>query len=269
MATIFRALMTAVLLLFAWAAWLGLHAADVSGSAAHESAGLVAALVATLGQSVPFAYFLGTGFWIRAFARASRAGPEWEARHRGWIESRSYPLMYLPPAFTVAAAISGMLVGSGRAPLGVHLACVIGAVAATAVALVVVPRAMRRNSALMDELADRHQVPRPATPAYEQLVQEEEAKALPPLFQLSRLLLFFSVQLVLIWLYLRLGTESWRGAPLAPFAAPAVALLTLGLGLNAIHDPNKPATPARAWARALAVGGAAGALAVVAVFTLG
>ena len=249
MATIFRALMTAVLLLFGWAAWAGVHATDIASAAAHESAGLVAALVATLAMSVPFAYFLGTGFWIRAFVRASRAGPEWEERHRGWMKARSYPLMYLPPAFTVGAAITGMLAGSGRAPLGVHVAFVLGAFATSAVALVVVPRAMRRNSALMDELADRHEVPKPQTQAYEKLVQEEEAKALPPLFQLSRLLLWLSIQLVLIWLYLRLGTEGWRGAPLAPFAAPAVALLTLGLGLNALHDPNKPATPARAWGR--------------------
>jgi hypothetical protein len=265
MATIFRALMTAALLLFGWAAWAGLHAADPAGAAAHERAGLVAAILATLGQSVPFAYFLGTGFWIRAFARASRAGPGWEHRHGEWRRSRGYPVMYLPPLFTVAAAITGMLVGSGHAPVWVHACCVIAAVASTAAALAIVPPAMARNSALMDELADRHEVPRPQTPAYESLLREEASVALPPLFQLSRVILYLSAQLLLVWLYLRLGTEGWRGAPFAPFGAAAVLLLTVGLGLNAIHDPHRPAPPARAWRRALAVGGACGALVGLAI----
>lgn len=260
MATIFQALMTASLLLYAWAGWAGLQAVDTAGLAAHESAGLVTALVAALAQSVPFAYFLGTGFWIRAFARASRAGPDWEARHRQWMKGPAYKVLYLPPFLTLATALLGMAAGAGHLPGWPHALLVAATLAASVAALVLVPPAMRRNSALMDELAERHQVPRPATPAYERLVREEEQVALPPLFQLSRVILYLSAQLVVVWLYLRFGTEGWRDTPFAPFGAVAVVLLTLGVALNELSDPRQPAPAARAWRRALAFGGAGAAV---------
>lgn len=263
MANIYRALLTAVLLLYAWAGLLGGRAGDAEGVATHVRAGFVTALVAMLAQSLPFAYFLGTGFWIRAFARASRAGPEWEARHRAWMKGRAYPVMYAPPFLTLAAALTGMLADMGTVPGWLHAACVALMAAATVAALVAVPREMLRNSALMDELAERHQVPRPATPAFEKLLEEEEKVALPPLFQLSRVILYASAQLVVVWLYLRFGTEGWREAPFAPFGAVAVALLTVGVALNELHDPQHPAAPPRAWGRALALGGAGAALAVL------
>lgn len=261
MATIYRAMLTAVLLLYGWAGLAGWRAGDAESVAAHVRAGFVTALVAMLAQSLPFAYFLGTGFWIRAFARASRAGPEWEARHRAWMKGRAYPVMYAPPFLTLASALTGMLADMGHAPGWLHAACVAAMVAATLAALVAVPREMRRNSALMDELAERHQVPRPQTPAYEKLVEEEEKAALPPLFQLSRVILYASAQLVVVWLYLRFGTEGWRQVPFAPFGVVAVVLLTLGVALNDLHDPQHPAAPPRAWGRALAFGGAGAALA--------
>ena len=267
-ATIFRALMTAVLLLCGWAAWLGLSAADDAARAGHVSAGFITSLLAALVQSLPFAYFLGTGFWVRAFARASRAGPLWEERHKQWMKSRAYPVMYLPPALTLLAALSGIAAGAGHAPAWLHGLLAAGATLATLGALVLVPAEMQRNSALMDELAARHQVPRPATPEYERLVAEEEQHALPALFQLSRVVLFASAQLVVVWLYLRFGTEGWRTTPFAPFGVGAVVLLTLGLALNDMHDPQRPAPPARAWRKALAVGGACGA-ALVALLILG
>jgi len=267
MATIFRALLTAALLLYAFAAVSGSRAGDAAAQASHVSAGLVTTLVALLSQSVPFAYFLGTGFWIRAFARASHAGPAWEARHKAWMRGRMYPLLYLAPGLALAAAFSGMLAGAGHVPAWLHLVLVAGAVAALLASLVLVPREMLRNSALMDELAERHQVPRPQTPAYDRLVQEEEQKALPALFQLSRVILYAAAQLVVLWLYLRFGTEGWRTTPLAPFGAPAVVLLTLGLALNDMHDPQRPAPPARAWRKALAVG-VAGSVGLVAAVAL-
>jgi hypothetical protein len=267
MATIFRALMTAILLLCGWAAWLGVRAADEAARAGHVRAGLVTAILAALVQSVPFAYFLGTGFWVRAFARASRAGPDWELRHKQWMKGRAYPVMYLPPALTLLAALSGMAAGAGHMPVWPHAALSVAATLATLFALLLVPAEMRRNSALMDELAARHQVPRPDTPAYERLVAEEEQHALPALFQLSRVVLFAAAQAVVLWLYLRFGTEGWRDTPFAPFGVSAVVLLTLGLALNEMHDPQHPAPPARAWRKALAVGGACGA-ALVAVLVL-
>ncbi|MHC5211959.1 MAG: hypothetical protein ACYTG2_14660 [Planctomycetota bacterium] len=273
MATIFRALLVAVLVLFAGVVWTGLGAAGHAGSgdpgealALHLRFGLLAALVAVFAQSVPFAYFLGTGFWIRAFARASRAGPDWEARHRAWMTGRAYKWMYAAPFAAAATAITGGLAETGRLATEVHVVCVLAAVAGSVVALVLVPREMRRNSALMDELADHHQVPRPDTPQMEELLAEEEKAALPPLFQLSRVLLYAGAQVVIVWLYLRFGTEGWRGTPLLPFGAAAVVLLTLGLGLNARHDPQSPRTAAVAWGRAMAVGVVcAGLLAAVVV----
>ncbi len=267
MATIFRALLTAVLVLYAFAAFGGARAGGDAAVARHVSAGLVTTLVALAAQSVPFAYFLGTGFWIRAFARASRAGPDWEARHKAWMKGRAYPLLYLGPGTALAAAFSGMLAGSGHVPAWLHPALVAAAVAALLASLLVVPREMRRNAALMDELAAGHQVPRPDTPAHDRLVREEESLALPALFQLSRVILYAAAQVVVVWLYLRFGTEGWRGTPVLPFGAAAVLLLTLGLALNDMHDPQRPAPPARAWRKALAVG-AAGSLALVAVVAL-
>lgn len=260
MATIFKALMTASLLLYAWAGWAGIRASDRAGLAAHESAGLVTALIAALAQSVPFAYFLGTGFWIRAFARASRAGPVWEARHREWMQGRAYKILYLSPFLTMATALVGMAAGAGHLPGWPHAALAAATLASAVAALVLVPPAMRRNAALMDELAERHQVPQPATPAYEQLIAEEEQVALPPLFQLSRVILFAAAQSVIVWCYLRFGTEGWRDTPFAPFGAAAVLLLPLGVALNDLHDPRQPAPPARAWRRALAFGGAGAAV---------
>ena len=263
MATIFRALMTAVLLLYGYVVTTGLRAgglafadgADPSEALAlHLRVGLVVALVAVLAQSVPFAYFLGTGFWVKAFVRASRAGPEWEHRHALWMKGRAYPWMYAAPGLAAATAITGGLAETGRLPGAVHLGCVAGAILGVAVAMVLVPREMRRNSALMDELADRHQVPKPHSPEHFELIEHESKHALPPLFQLSRVLMYAGAQLLVVWLYLRFGTEGFRGAPFLAFALPAVGLLACGLGLNARHDPDAPRTAAAAWGRALLVG---------------
>jgi hypothetical protein len=80
------------------------------------------------------------------------------------------------------------------------------------------------------------------------------------------LVLYAGAQVMVVWLYLRFGTEGWRETSLAPFGIAFVVLLTLGLGLNARHDPHRPRPAAAAWSRALAVGvvcagllGAAGA----------
>lgn len=262
MATIYRALLVALLLLYAGVVWTGMAAAGHAGAAQapgaalalHLRFGLLAALFAAFAQSVPFAYFLGTGFWVRAFVRASRAGPEWEARHRAWMAARAYPWMYAAPFAAAATAITGGLSETGRLPAGVHVACVLAAVVASVVSLALVPREMRRNAALMDELAERHEVPRPDTPQMAALLAEEEAAALPPLFQLSRFLMYAGAQVMVIWLYLRFGTDGWRGTPLLPFGAAFVVLLTLGLALNARHDPVRPRPAAVAWSRALAVG---------------
>ena len=81
-----------------------------------------------------------------------------------------------------------------------------------------------------------------------------EAAALPPLFQLSRIAMLFGFQMVLLWLYLRFGTESWRDVSALPFLVAACLLVSLGLGLNARYDPTSPAPPAKAWGRAIAVG---------------
>jgi hypothetical protein len=170
------------------------------------------------------------------------------------MSGRAYLWMYVAPFAAAATAITGGLAETGRLPPLVHVACVAVAVIGTAVALVLVPKEMRRNAALMDELAERHQVPRPDTPQMDALLAEEERHALPPLFQLSRVLMYAGAQVLVVWLYLRFGTEGWRGTPLLPFGVAAVILLTLGLGLNARHDPVRPRPAAAAWARAMAVG---------------
>ena len=261
MATIYRALGTGVLLLWAWVLTSGVQAGESEEALAlHLRAGLVAALVGAAVQSLPFAYFLGTHFWVKAFARASRAGDEWEQRHRQWMKGRAYPAMYLAPLLTLAVAISGSAVETGRLPGWLHPTLVSLAIVSQLITVVAIPMTMKANAALMDELADAHQVPKPGTPAMEQLIEEEEKDALPPLFQLSRVLLLFSAQALLLWLYLRYGTESFRGAPLWPFAILSSSLLTLGLGLNARHDPDHPAPPARAWPKAVVAGVAAAAV---------
>jgi hypothetical protein len=260
MATIYRALLTAVLALFGWVAWTGWKlglaepAARDSAIALHVRTGLVVALVAAAAQSVPFAYFLGTGFWVKAFVRASRAGPEWERRHKLWMKGRAYPAMYLGPMLTLATAVTGGLVHTGRVAPVWHGCSAVLAIVACAFGLLLVPPVMLRNSALMDELADRHQVPKPDTPAAAALIEHESKQALPPLFQLSRVLMFAGVQCMVVWLYLRFGTDGWRGTRVMPFAASFVLLLTVGLGLNAMHDPQRPRPPGQAWGRALLIG---------------
>ena len=90
--------------------------------------------------------------------------------------------------------------------------------------------------------------------AWDKLVEEEEALALPPLFQLSRLLMLFGSQSVVLWLYLRFGTESYRNVTPLPFMLAACVLVSVGLGLNARYDPISPRPPAQAWSRAAIVG---------------
>jgi hypothetical protein len=261
MATIYRALATALLLLWGYVLITGLSAGEGPDALAwHLSVGLVASLVAGAVQSLPFAYFLGTHFWVKAWVRATRAGDEWEQRHRLWMKGREYPWMYLAPFLTMFGAIAGGMAETGRIPHLVHPTLILLALGAQAMAMVMIPRAMLRNSALMDELADTHRPPKPETPEMEELLAEEEAKALPPIFQLSRVLLLFSVQALLAWAYLRWGTEGFRNAPLLPFAIGSVVLLVLGLGLNARFDPDHPKSPARSWVPALVAGAAAATL---------
>jgi hypothetical protein len=285
MATIFRSLMTAVLLLYGYVAWTGwqighaiatgadggaagaaTHAALLTG---HLRIGLVASVIALLAQSLPFAYFLGTGFWVKAFAAASRAGDSWERRQKEWLKSGAFLIMALAPLCTLAAAFTGGATDSGRlAPIWHAVAAGLALLAAL-VSLLAVPREMLRNAALMDELAARHQVPRPGTPAAAELRADADAHALPPLFQLSRVLLFLSAQAIVVWLYLRFGTESWRQAPFLPFGIGAVLLLAAGLGLNAAHDPEHPRPAPQAWARALIAGLAGAAVLALLVSILG
>jgi len=263
MATIYRALVTTVLILFGYAVLTGTSAGEAAEARAwHVSVGFVASVFAVLVQSVPFAYFLGTGFWVKAFVRASRAEEDWEARHGHWMKDRGYPCMYLAAFAPAATAITGMLVDTGRLGVFWHATSLWVAFLLQIVVLVLVPPMMKRNSALMDELADSHQVPRPGTPAMEELIEHEEATALPPLFQLSRLLLFAAFQILIIWLYLRFGTESFRDVPFLPYGLGTSICLTLGLGLNSRYDPDAPRSGPLAWSRALAIGAATTAVVV-------
>ncbi len=263
MATIYRALVTTVLLVYGYAVVTGVAAGEAAEARAwHVSVGFVAAVFAVLVQSLPFAYFLGTGFWVKAFVRASRAEADWEARHALWMKQRGYVFMYLAAFAPAAAAITGMLADTGRLVVFWHAAAVWVSMALQLSVLFLIPPMLKRNAALMDELAATHQVPRPGTPAMEELIQHEEEVALPPLFQLSRLLLFAAFQILIIWLYLRFGTEGFRAVPFLPYGLGASICLTLGLGLNSRYDPDAPRSGSAAWARALTLGAAATAVVV-------
>lgn len=256
MHTIYRALVTAVLLVWGYVIATGLSAGESPEALeTHLTTGLVGALFGALVQSLPFAYFLGTGFWVKAFVRASGADADWETRQKGWMKSRGYLLLYVPPVITLATAITGGMAETGRVPVGLHASLVLGAFVVQLAALFVVPQMMVRNSALMDELAETHSLPKPDTPELDEYIEREEANALPPLFQLSRVLMFFGIQPLLIWLYLRFGTEGLQGAPYLPFALFGCALFALGFGLNARHDPEQPATQAKAITRAMIAAG--------------
>jgi hypothetical protein len=255
MATIYRALATAILVLYAYVVATGVAIGeDPAALGWHLQVGLIAAIAGCLVNSVPFAYFLGTGFWVKAFVRASRAGPEWVERHDQWMKGKAYLSMYLAAFFPAGVAITGGLVETNRIASFFHPIMVGMAVVAQLMVWVRTPREMVRNSALMDELADKHQVPKPGTPSMEQLIEEEEQEALPPLFQLSRILMLVGSNLVILWSYLRFGTENWRGVSLLPFGLGCALLVAIGVGLNARFDPNTPLPSSRAWTRAFALG---------------
>jgi hypothetical protein len=255
MATIYRALCTSVLLVWVYVVVTGFAVgADPTALAWHLRVGLVGTIVLAFVQSLPFAYFLGSHFWVKTFAKTARAGDDWTERQKLWMKGPAFKALSIAPLLTMAVAIAGSLVETGRIPPVVHPALVLAAVLSQLICLALVPAAMLRNAALMDELADKHQVPLPGTPEMQQLVEEEEAVALPPLFQLSRLAMLFGGQSVLLWLYLRFGTEGYRNAPALPFLLAACVLVSVGMGLNARYDPTSPRTSAQAWGRALAVG---------------
>lgn len=261
MATIYRALCVSILLVWGYVVFTGLGvggAAEADGSQAalawHLRVGLAGTIVLALVQSLPFAYFLGSHFWVKKFAETARAGEDWTERHKLWMKGSAFKALAIAPTLTMAVAIAGSMVETGRVPHWVHPGLVLASIVAQLVCVVLVPRAMLRNAALMDELADAHQVPTPGTPEMEQLIQEEEAVALPPLFQLSRICMLFGGQSVLLWLYLRFGTEGYRQAPALPFMLGACVLVSVGLGLNARYDPSLPMPAAKAWTRTITVG---------------
>ena len=255
MATIYRALVTSILLVWGYVVFTGVDAGNGQEAIAwHLSAGLVAVLSTALVQSLPFAYFLGSHFWVKTFARTARAGDDWTERHKLWMKGPAFKALSIAPLFTMAVAIAGSMVETGRIAGWIHPTLVGIAIFSQLVCLYLVPEAMLRNAALMDELADNFQVPTPGTPEMAQLVEEEEAAALPPLFQLSRIAMLFGGQSVLLWFYLRFGTENFRGAPALPFMLAACLLVSIGLGLNARFDPTSPTPAGKAWGRAIAVG---------------
>lgn len=276
MATIYRALVTASLLLWGYVAYQMLAAGDAAAAAEglrpgleeHLRLGLVAALFAALVQSLPFAYFLGTGFWVKAFLRASNAGAEWELRQKTWMKARAYPLLYLTPLVTLGAAIAGGLAETGRAPAGLHVFLIGFGLALQLLSLLLVPPLMLKNAALMDELAASHRLPKPDTPELDEYIEREEANALPPLFQLSRVLMFFGFQPFVIWAYLRFGTGGDTTAPYLPFAILGCALFALGYGMNARHDPDKPAPMPNAVRRGLVAAALTLLVAVVLPYTV-
>lgn len=266
MATIYRSLLLSTILVFAYAVSTGVTAGGGAEPLTwHLRVGLVASLLAVLVQSVPFAYFLGTGFWVKAFVKASSADGSWETRHAGWMKGRGYKVMYVAAALPAAAAIAGGLVETGRVAGWWHPALVALSVVALVAAWLTIPPMMLRNAALMDELAAEHHVAKPDTPEMDELVEKAEAEALPALFQLSRVLMYAGFNVLAIWLYLRFGTEGFRDTPFLPFGLLFAVTLTIGVGLNARHDPQTPASPRSAWLRA----GAVGSLSLVAVLWLG
>lgn len=263
MATIYRAAACAVLVLYAFVVHTGMAAGESDELLGrHLRAGLLGSIVACLVNSIPFAYFLGTRFWVKAFVRASDAGDEWNTRHDLWMKDAAYPAMYLAAFFPAGAAITGGLAETGRIDLLWHTTLVVLSIVLQVAALFGTPRSMRRNSELMDTLAEQHSVPKPDTPEMASYVEREEAAALPPLFQLSRILMWVGLNLVVVWLYLRYGTETWRGSPLLPFALGCCLLVSIGVGLNARFDPARPASPAASWSRALLTGTVGVALAL-------
>lgn len=266
MATIYRSLLLSTLLVFAYALSTGVTAgAGPEELTWHLRVGLVATLLAVLVQSVPFAYFLGTGFWIKAFVKASSADATWEARHAEWMKGRGYKVMYVAAALPAAAAIAGGLFETGRIAAWWHPTLMGLAIVATIGAWLTIPSMMLRNSALMDELAATHRVPKPDTPEMDELVERAEADALPALFQLSRVLMYAGFNVLALWLYLRFGTEGYRDVPFLPFGLLFAAAITVGMALNARHDPEKPSSAQAAWLRA----GAVGSVILAAVLWLG
>jgi len=260
MATTWRALLASVLLYLAYVVARTLGVGGEAGPGWHQRHGLVGALVAALALSVPFAYFLGTGFWVKYFADSAGAGPDWERRHKQWMKDRGYPLMYGSALAVLAAGITGGLADTGRLAPAWHVAAVVVVLLLMTGALVLVPPMMRRNAALMDELAARHRVPEPGTDEAAALRARMDAESVPPLFQLGRILVYLGIQVLLVWLYLRFGTETWRDTPIAPFGVPAIALVTLGKHLHDRHHPESPRGPGGAWSGALLLGGASAAL---------
>ncbi len=266
MATIYRSLLLSALLVFGYTVTTGLSAGQHPEALTwHLRVGLVASLLGVLVQSVPFAYFLGTGFWVKAFVKASGADESWSVRHAEWMKGTGYKLMYIAAALPAAAAITGGLVETGRVASFWHPSLVTLSILGLIGAWLTIPPMMIRNSALMDELAETHSVAKPDTPEMDALVEDAEREALPALFQLSRLLMYAGFNLLALWLYLRFGTEGYREVPFLPFGLAFVTTLTLGVGLNARHDPDAPSTIRTAWLRA----GAIGAVTLVAVLWLG
>ncbi|MED5330446.1 MAG: hypothetical protein VX916_04065 [Planctomycetota bacterium] len=256
MALVYRSLVTAIVILHLVAMAGGMELGETTEKSAHHlRVGLLVSLATIFIHSLAFAYFLGTGFWIRAFARASRAATTWEERHSQWMKARGYPWLYLAAVFPAAVAITGSLSDTGRLTGGWHAALASASFLVQIAVFFLVPPMMRRNAALMDDLAQTHHVPQPGTEDMEALLEKERAEALPPLFQLSRVLLFGAFNLLILWAYLRFGTETLRGVALWPFASASSGLVILGIGLNARHDPDHPASAVAAWTRGVLFGG--------------
>ncbi|RKY21303.1 MAG: hypothetical protein DRQ55_04790 [Planctomycetota bacterium] len=226
MIRLYRSLVATEVLLWIAVAWTGASAGHSGEAMAlHLRLALLGTLFAAVVHTLPFFFLMGSFYWLKACVQQAEGDPAWLVRHKRWVASPALPSLLGAALATVALALSGGLLSEGRASAGTHAAVALAALLVHVYAAACVPPQMRRITALLGEV-------RACLPPADELIARSRspaARAADPTFgRPLRSLLTLAPQPMLLWLYLRYGTDG-LGAPAWPFLLASLALVLWAL----------------------------------------
>lgn len=235
MIRLYRSLVATEVVVWILAAWAGVAAGrSAEHLGRHLDLALLATLFAAAVHTLPFFFLMGSFYWLKACVDRADADPAWLDRHKLWVRSPTLPALLGAALATLMVAVSGGLLGAGRAPAGLHTAVVLATLLVHVFAACCVPAQLRRISALVSEM--RAWLPPAETLAARE--RDPQTRALDPtLDRPGRTLFILAPQPLLLWLYLRFGTDGLR-ASLWPFAllSAAIAVWALRTRRRAVRE---------------------------------
>lgn len=237
MIRIYRALVASEVIVWALVAWTGATANGASTAVSrHVTLAVLAALLAALAHTMPFFFLMGSFYWLKACVDRAGADSTVLAEHKRWVASPALPALLGSALLTILVVVSGGLVQAGRVPPSAHISVVLTALALHVFAAWYLPKQMRRISALLSDM--RAWLP-PAEALRDLQRRRPELAADPTLGRPVRTLLLMAPQPLLLWLYLRFGTDA-APPPVWPFALAAIVLACWAWRHRRVRSGRKP-----------------------------